>query len=220
MQAQVQASPYIALWSRLRASGPDELAQLVTERGAVRMGLQRATIHSSRHATPSPHAADPAARPRAEPPRRQPARSPARRGRPGRALDGRTCALGGTAADRQAACRPAVAALARPRRCRCRTRSACCCRPSRLPRGVWGASRQPMWTTSSRSWGSRSDGHRPRSPDPPLPDGLRPGERAGHRRMVRPDRAAADRGTSAPAVADVPRRERSGLPRRRRCSAR
>ena len=45
MQAQVPTDPYIALWTRLVGFRPDELAELITERRAVRMGLMRATVH-------------------------------------------------------------------------------------------------------------------------------------------------------------------------------
>lgn len=45
MQAQIPADPYIALWTRLEDSQTDDLATLITDRKAVRMGLMRATIH-------------------------------------------------------------------------------------------------------------------------------------------------------------------------------
>ena len=45
LQAQIPADPYVALWSRLQDFRTDELARLITDRKAVRMGLLRATIH-------------------------------------------------------------------------------------------------------------------------------------------------------------------------------
>ncbi len=45
MQAQVPTDPYIALWTRLGGFRADELAKLLTERRALRMGLMRATVH-------------------------------------------------------------------------------------------------------------------------------------------------------------------------------
>jgi hypothetical protein len=46
MQAQVPADPYTALWSRIEGFRPDELSELIAERGAVRaVGLMRTTIH-------------------------------------------------------------------------------------------------------------------------------------------------------------------------------
>lgn len=45
MQAQVPASPYIGLWTRLEGFRPDDLSRLIAERGAVRIALLRSTIH-------------------------------------------------------------------------------------------------------------------------------------------------------------------------------
>ena len=45
MQAQVPLDPYIGLWTRLEAFRTDDLARLITERRAVRIGLMRGTVH-------------------------------------------------------------------------------------------------------------------------------------------------------------------------------
>ena len=45
MQAQVPLDPYTALWSRLEAFRPDDLAQLLVDREVVRIAVMRTTIH-------------------------------------------------------------------------------------------------------------------------------------------------------------------------------
>jgi hypothetical protein len=45
MQAQVPNAPYVGLWTRLEGFQPNDLADLITSRRAVRLGLLRNTVH-------------------------------------------------------------------------------------------------------------------------------------------------------------------------------
>ena len=45
LQAQNPGDPYVALWSRLDGSDPQELSAALTDRTAVRVPMQRSTIH-------------------------------------------------------------------------------------------------------------------------------------------------------------------------------
>ena len=45
LQAQEPQDPYVGLWSRLAGFDPDELSDALADRAAVRIALQRSTIH-------------------------------------------------------------------------------------------------------------------------------------------------------------------------------
>ena len=46
LQAQEPASPYLALWTRLRSFAPSDLDSAFAERRVVKAGLMRATLHA------------------------------------------------------------------------------------------------------------------------------------------------------------------------------
>ncbi len=46
LQAQAPFPPYYGLWSRLGGFRPDDLADLITDRGVVRIAVMRGTIHA------------------------------------------------------------------------------------------------------------------------------------------------------------------------------
>ncbi|WP_396230948.1 DNA glycosylase AlkZ-like family protein, partial [Frankia sp. EI5c] len=45
MQAQAPFPPYTGLWTRLHGFRPEELGQLLVNRGVVRIALMRGTVH-------------------------------------------------------------------------------------------------------------------------------------------------------------------------------
>ena len=148
MQAQIPADPYVALWSRLEHFQTDELATLITERKAVRMGLMRATIHlvSARDAL--------ALRPVVQPALERAFRSSSPFGRQLVGVDiDRLLKLGRELVDET----PRTSAELRPilrRRWPKRDENALVMAMSYLlplvqvpPRGVWGKSGQPRRTT-------------------------------------------------------------------------
>src|SRR5205085_1724300 len=45
MQAQAPLAPYVGLWTRLADFQPEELAEMIVERQAVRIVLMRSTLH-------------------------------------------------------------------------------------------------------------------------------------------------------------------------------
>ncbi len=45
MQAQEPQAPYVGLWSRLEPYDPNDLSELIANRGAVRGTLMRCTVH-------------------------------------------------------------------------------------------------------------------------------------------------------------------------------
>lgn len=156
MQSQVPRDPFIGLWSRLEAFHPDALSTLMLERRAVRASLMRATIHlvTARDALRiRPLMQAVSGQVYATSPPRQPNVAE-------HELD-EILAVGRTLLDEEPRTAKALKALLEDRL------------PGRdpatlsravlfllplvqvTPRGVWGASHQPAWTTIE-SWLGRS----------------------------------------------------------------
>ena len=164
LQAQIPADPYVALWSRLEDFRTDDLATLITDRKAVRMGLMRATIHlvTARDAL--------ALRPVMQPALERTFRTSSPFGRQLVGVDMERLLTIGRALVEE---RPRTSAELRPilqKRWPKRDRDSLVMAMSYLlplvqvpPRGVWGASAQPRRTTLE-TWLGRPLGKK-RTPD-------------------------------------------------------
>src|SRR5439155_6936069 len=158
------ADPYVALWSRLEDFRTDDLATLITDRKAVRMGLMRATIHlvTARDAL--------ALRPVLQPALERTFQTASPFGRQLIGVDMERLLTIGRALVEE---RPRTSAELRPilhKRWPKRDRDSLVMAMSYLlplvqvpPRGVWGASAQPRRTTLE-AWLGRPLGEK-RSPD-------------------------------------------------------
>ena len=210
LQAQTPHTWYVGLWSRLAGCRPEEVAALLTQRRAVRIALMRSTIHLV-------SAADALAlRPLVQPALdrdlftnhptagRCAGWTPASWSRPaGRSSTSARAPrreLGRLLAQRWPDRDPAGLAYA------VRNLLPVVQTP---PRGVWGASGQPVHAPLE-SWVGRRAGHRPadRLAGPAVPGRVRSGDRTRRADLVRADPAGGG-ARAAPAPArHVPRRER------------
>ena len=209
MQAQEPLDPYVGLWTRIAGFDPEELSALIAERGAVRMGLQRTTLHlaTARDArTLYPVMADVLRRAfRSSPFAKQlvdvdmPALLAAARA----ALEERPRtptelgqALASAWPDRDPTSLAYAARFLLPL-------------VQVPPRGLWRQTSRPdEHDRGSLARGAARDLDRRGRGGAALPRRVRPGDSLGYPDLVMADRAARGGGAVAPAAADLPRRSR------------
>ncbi len=215
MQAQEPPDPYVGLWSRIAGFDPQDLSRLIEERGAVRMGLLRGTLHlvTARDATAHyPILADVMARSWRS--------SPFVKRLVGVDLDAVIARAREALEERPRTPSELGAALAPgwpDRRCHVagvRRPVPAAARPGAAPRAV--AEDGPTDKHDGGGVAGPWDGPDPerRRPHPALPGGLRAGDGERYAGLVVADRPARGRGAPAPEAAYVPGRGRPRAVRR------